>query len=245
MAEINALTAPKIAPKMQRARQPKQKEQRRDAILQAALALYLQGNGQLPKMEAVAKQVQLAKGTAYIYFSSKEEIYQALLEQQLTGWLTAVQKAIKRPQQDPIPQLVQALQCWEHQQPHLWTLAALNQTVLEPAIDTKKLLAFRTRMAQQFRQTAERIQSFLQMPPGQSALPVLLQTYASMIGLWQFSKAPAALSRLMQNAAGGNLQIDFRHSSTHICTLLWKEYQQQAQPQKKDTGLGGWFSRPR
>lgn len=61
MAEINALTAPEATPKMQRARQPKQKEQRRDAILQAALALYLQGNGQLPKMDAVAKQVQLPK----------------------------------------------------------------------------------------------------------------------------------------------------------------------------------------
>ncbi|RUO66390.1 transcriptional regulator, TetR family [Pseudidiomarina planktonica] len=245
MAETNALAAADSTPKMQRARQPKQKEQRRDAILQAALSLYLQGNGQLPKMDAVAKQVQLAKGTAYIYFSSKEEIYQALLEQQLTSWLAAVQKALKRPQQDPLPQLVQAFQCWEHQQPHLWTLAALNQTVLEPAIDTKKLLAFRTRMAQQFRQTAERIQTFLQMPAGQSALPVLLQTYASMVGLWQFSKAPAALSRLMQNSAGGNLQINFRQSTTHVCTLLWREYQQQSQPQKKGASLGGWFSRPR
>lgn len=231
---------------MQRARQPKQKEQRRDAILAAALDLYVQGSGQLPTVATIARQVSLAKGTAYIYFSSKEEIYLTLLEQNVTAWLANVQRELRRSQVEPIEpldKLLRALQSWSAEQPHLWTLAVLGQSVLEPAIDGKVLLAYRTRLAQQFRQTAEKIQSYLAVPSGQSAMPVLLKSYASVIGIWQFSKPPAALSRVQHSSSGGNLQMQFEEASRHIWQLLWQDYQQQQGTQKKTSGIAGWFNK--
>jgi len=233
---------------LQRARQPKQKEQRRDTILAAALDLYVRGNGQLPKVETIAREVNLAKGTAYIYFSSKEEIYLTLLEQNITAWLSNIQRELRRAQVepiDPLDKLLRALQSWSTEQPHLWTLSALGQSVLEPAIDGKVLLAYRTRLAQQFRQTAEKIQSFLGGSATASALPVLLKTYASAIGIWQFSQTPAALSRVQQSASGGNLQLRFDESATQVWQLLWQDYLQQQGGPKKAGGLSNWFGRKR
>lgn len=230
---------------MQRARQPKQKEQRRETLLAAALELYLGGNGDLPKVEAITKKCGLAKGTAYIYFNSKEEIYLSLYEQQLTSWLQGIQKALRRTDTtaaSSLSQLVGALHCWEQDQPNLWSLAVQSQPVLEPAVDSKVLLAYRSRITQQFKQTAEKIQTFLAVPPGQSALPSLLQCYAVMLGCWPLNKPPVALSRVMQSAGSANMQLPFKATTSKLCEQIWQAYMAAHQTAPK-ASKSSWFSR--
>ena len=59
------------------------KAARRAAILQAASALFAAGGGSLPTAAQIATATHLAKGTVYLYFHTKEEIFAALL---LEGW---------------------------------------------------------------------------------------------------------------------------------------------------------------
>ena len=69
----------------QRAMLEEDKQLRRQAILAAAAALLAQHPERLPSVEDVARQSGLAKGTMYLYFRTREEIYLAVHEQQPTS----------------------------------------------------------------------------------------------------------------------------------------------------------------
>src|SRR4051812_36620120 len=54
-------------------------EQRRDAILQAARAVFARQGYAETVVDDIATQAGIAKGTLYLYFPSKEQIYMAAL----------------------------------------------------------------------------------------------------------------------------------------------------------------------
>jgi AcrR family transcriptional regulator len=61
------------------ARRKKEKELRRKAILRAAQQLFYKKGFRSVTVESIAKQARLSKGTVYLYFSSKEELYAQVL----------------------------------------------------------------------------------------------------------------------------------------------------------------------
>ena len=55
------------------------KQERRDEILAAARHLFTAGGGDLPSVADIAKRAGIAKGTLYLYYSTREEIFASLL----------------------------------------------------------------------------------------------------------------------------------------------------------------------
>jgi AcrR family transcriptional regulator len=61
------------------ARRKKEKELRKKAILRAAQQLFFRKGFRSVTVESIAKQARLSKGTVYLYFKSKEELYAQVL----------------------------------------------------------------------------------------------------------------------------------------------------------------------
>ena len=61
-------------------RKEREKEQRRHEILKAAQRVFFRNGFEKTSMEMVAEECQLAKGTLYLYFKSKEELYVSLVQ---------------------------------------------------------------------------------------------------------------------------------------------------------------------
>ena len=59
-------------------RKEKEKEQRREAIKDAAQALFFTKPYDEITIDSIAEKSQLAKGTLYLYFKSKEELYSSI-----------------------------------------------------------------------------------------------------------------------------------------------------------------------
>jgi TetR/AcrR family transcriptional regulator len=59
-------------------RKEKEKVQRRTAIIDAAQVLFFSKPHEEITIEAIAEKAQLAKGTVYLYFKNKEEVYNAV-----------------------------------------------------------------------------------------------------------------------------------------------------------------------
>ena len=70
----------------QRARTAEQKAQRRNAVLEAAEKFFLEVGYEAFSMSHLAKNIGLAKGTLYLYFETREEIFLTLYEQSLVRW---------------------------------------------------------------------------------------------------------------------------------------------------------------
>ena len=60
-------------------RRKKEKEQRKTAILKASQQLFFKKGYQSVSVESIARKAQISKGTVYLYFKSKEEIYAQIL----------------------------------------------------------------------------------------------------------------------------------------------------------------------
>lgn len=61
-------------------RKEREREQRRHEILKAAQRVFFRHGFDKTSMEMVAEECQLAKGTLYLYFKSKEELYVSLVQ---------------------------------------------------------------------------------------------------------------------------------------------------------------------
>jgi AcrR family transcriptional regulator len=78
---------------------PKQKivaEFRRSEILAAAAKVFANKGFQAARMEEIAKAAQLAKGTLYLYFHSKDEIYETTVQQALSKLAALTEEHVEK-----------------------------------------------------------------------------------------------------------------------------------------------------
>lgn len=171
-----------------RARNPEEKKKRRAEILQAAEHLWLSSTYSDLSMNQVAREAKLAKGTLYLYFNTKEELFLALLGNHLRGWLKELLAQLEH-QQPQTPEAVAELliQLSLSQEPLRRLLVLLN-TVIDPAVDPE--------MAQDFRRQVLRyILPIVELMPFERSvnLKVLMHFYALALG-WQLVSSGPQLS---------------------------------------------------
>jgi AcrR family transcriptional regulator len=70
-------------------RKEREKKQRRNAILDAAEKIFFHQGLSNTSMDSIAKEAEFSKGTLYLYFKNKEELYRAVL---LRGFILLEQK---------------------------------------------------------------------------------------------------------------------------------------------------------
>ena len=72
----------------------RRKEARPQELLDAALALFVEKGFAATKSEEVAKRAGVSKGTLYLYYPSKEELFKAVVRQNLSALIAEGQEAV-------------------------------------------------------------------------------------------------------------------------------------------------------
>ncbi|MFK7913674.1 MAG: TetR/AcrR family transcriptional regulator [Pseudomonadales bacterium] len=80
-----------------RARSAEQKELRRQGVLDAAEAYFLDVGYEAFSMAQLAKKAGVVKGTLYLYFKTREELFLTLYEQSLTRWSQVFMGYLTKP----------------------------------------------------------------------------------------------------------------------------------------------------
>ncbi|WP_394790281.1 TetR/AcrR family transcriptional regulator [Rhodoferax sp.] len=78
------MPAPSSTPDAQ-AKRARRKESRPGELLAAALDLFVEKGFAATRVEEVAQRAGVSKGTLFLYFSSKEELFKAVVRQSLSG----------------------------------------------------------------------------------------------------------------------------------------------------------------
>lgn len=68
-----------------RAKRERRKEARPGELLAAALELFVEKGFAATRVEEVAKRAGVSKGTLFLYFSSKEELFKAVVRENISG----------------------------------------------------------------------------------------------------------------------------------------------------------------
>ena len=76
-------------------RKEREKEQRRQAIIDAAEVVFFRKGYETSIMDDVAMEAELSKGTLYLYFKSKDELHFAIMERGMKLLMELMEKRLK------------------------------------------------------------------------------------------------------------------------------------------------------
>lgn len=171
---------------------------RREVIIEAARTLFVAGDGSLPSASQIADAAGLAKGTVYLYFRTKEEIFAALL---LSGWIALMAEIAAAfrngdgRRDAAVAGFLSTYVSYLDKHPELLRLDALGYGVLERNMGPEALRAFKLELVSRLTAVGAVIDGALQLPEGRG-FRLLMRTYALTKGLWQSTQGyddPVAL----------------------------------------------------
>lgn len=201
-----------------RARGPEQKEARRRRILAAAEGLFRDRSFAETTMADVAARAGLSKGAVYLYFATKEQLFLAMLVDELAAWFDAVDAGLSKAGRPEAAARLFAASLAER--PAMTKLLALLDGVLERNIDEETALAWRRFFAARLERTGALLEARLpSIRPGGGAR-LLLTINALVIGLRQMSDPAPVMKRLADQPEVALLRIDFERELTAALTVL-------------------------
>ncbi|MEN0060509.1 MAG: TetR family transcriptional regulator [Myxococcota bacterium] len=133
----------------ERARQPEQKAERREAILQSAAQRFDEGGLAAATLSAIAEGAGLSKGNLYRYFESRDVILLELLVRETETWADHIEGALgalgKANEVDAVARTIgDSLVA----RPRMCALSALAVAVLEQQASLETIVAFKLRTSQ-------------------------------------------------------------------------------------------------
>lgn len=186
------------------------KEARRQAILDAADKLFA-ADEQLPSVGRVADAAGLAKGTVYLYFRTKEEIFAFLL---LEGWRRVIESAthalaVETSPTNAISAFISAFAQALDNKSNLLRLDALGRGVLEENMTPEALFAFKSEFHKRLEEAGALFEKTLHLVPGRGA-QLLTRTHALTRGMWQ--SFGAGRGRQFAEAGATPFQLELREA---------------------------------
>jgi len=201
----------------QRAIQAEDKEERRNAILDAAERLFNDYPDRLANVSEVADAARLAKGTVYLYFPSKEELLLALHERNSGRFFDVLIQRLEQSERVTIDDVFAITLEHMVRSPTYLPLAGMCFGMMEKNISAEARNAFHERMAARIGRAGAGIERhFPLLSPGRGVL-LLMHSYGLIIGLWQLAQ-----KKEDQSLDAGNSSLDvFRWDyATEIETAL-------------------------
>jgi len=159
---------------------------RRNVILGAARRLFAAGDGELPSVADIAAEAQLAKGTLYLYFKTREEIFCELSVEMWLDLLGKVDAAFRGARGTRAAKIEAHLdQMARHlgDQPEILRLDALGYS-LRQNVEPARRYEQNHRFVMRLTEVGATVDRVLRLPQGRG-VRVLMRSYALIRGLWQ------------------------------------------------------------
>lgn len=198
--------------KQRRAMRDEQKEERRQAIINTAWQLFQSRSYESLTMADVAEALQLAKGTVYLYFKTKEELFLAIEVQQLETFFAEVDaglKIISSSDVEVIPEIVELVCEALERRPGLTRLLAILHTILERNIDFETATQFKYMLKAHFEHTGSLLEACLPFLRTGEGAHLLLQSHALVIGLWALADPAPVVREVLQQADLQVFEVQF------------------------------------
>lgn len=200
------------------------KEARRDAILAAARTLFLAEPEKLPSAAAIAAEAGVAKGTVYLYFATKEEIFMDLLHVDRMAMMDRIREAFAtddRSADEKISTFLTAYVAHVAAHPDILRLESLGYSVVERNVEPDRLRAYKQEFTTSLLEAGAQVEAALALQPG-DGMRVLIHSYALTQGLWQALDIPPDCIAVMGDVAEAFTGLDFAHELTVSLDRYWR-----------------------
>ncbi len=207
----------------QRAIQAEAKQERHQAILDAAERLLEGSPERIASVAEVAEEAGLAKGTVYLYFRGKEELLLAVHERSLDVFFDALDACFASGDPVGFDDILALTRKHLIEPPLHLPLAARCFGMMAQGIPAEAAAAFKLRMFERLQQAGAGLEEhFAQLGTGRGLL-LLRHSYAMIVGLWQMSAGTAFTLCPSGNNVGmkGIPRLPFPEDLDRALLALW------------------------
>lgn len=208
-------------PARSRASSPTEKHERRSAILAAAQSLVAAHGRAIASVAEVAREAGVAKGTVYLYFRTREEIFLALHGAWMGRMFDRFDALFDGRRLDgaAIGREMSAAMCSER---HGLMLATTCHSVMETHIEMEPVIAFRTGLAARLASSGRLLERrFTRLKRGAGAR-LLVRAYALTLGLWQLMDRSARWREIEAMPGMEVFRGDYPEELEAALTAYWR-----------------------
>ncbi|HET6230630.1 MAG TPA: TetR family transcriptional regulator [Longimicrobiaceae bacterium] len=197
--------------KVHRARSDEDKRGRRRAILDMALRMYEEEPSFVAfTMAALAERAGLAKGTLYLYFRTKDEVFLALVEQLSDIWFSDVDaRLVNRAGEWRPAEVADALVSSLAGRETLARLLSIMGAIVEHNVELETALAFKRTHYARVAATGGLLESRLPFLSRGQGARLMVHLQALVVGVWQLHEPSAVVCRAMDDPDLRRFRVDF------------------------------------
>lgn len=216
---------------VKKAKSQQQKQHRINTILNSAEQLFQQGStAELPSAIQIANQAEVAKGTLYIYFRTKEAIFLGVLERHLQNWIAEFDRQLRQYESVTSSDIVNYLVSYWQQHAIVGELARLLDATLEVNVEEKVFTNFQTKLVNDLKRIVPSFSSINSEVESSEWLKMLLLSMQLLTLAWQQSHP-------RRNSAA-SAPIEFAQAAEKLMLPFWQELLDYKKEQPK--AKSGW-----
>ena len=215
---------------MLRARSDDEKRERRDAILETALAMYERDPSfSAFTMADLAREAGLAKGTLYLYFRHKEEVFLTLVGTLFEEWFDDVDGRLERGRGEwTAERAAEVLLESIRGRTTLARLLAILPAIVEQNVEIDAAQAYKRRVLERSVETGGRLEGRLDfLRPGQGGR-LLVHLHALVIGMWQLAEPSPVIRKVMEQPGMEPARVDFERDLHAVLLALLHGMEREA-----------------
>ncbi len=196
------------------------KEERRNALLDAAEALFLEHPDRMASVAEVAQAAGLAKGTVYLYFPSKEEMLLALHERHTGDFFAALMKCLDR-RRTGFDEIWATTRDNLVRRPGYLSLSSRCFGLMDRDIPTEAAIAFKIRVGQALAQAGAGLERHFPALGAGGGVTLLQHSYGLVFGLWQLMHPIERFGTAMERAELAMFRRDYERELEQALRALW------------------------
>jgi AcrR family transcriptional regulator len=195
------------------------KESKKELIKKKAYELFLSGNFKFASVNEIVKACEVAKGTYYNYYQSKDEVYLDILKDHLKKWFdqTLIKISKEFRKENIVPLLIEGL----FEDEIFLQLLSKTQLTEGENIEKEKLIVFKKDFFSMVDVLSDVLSLKLKIEKKET-FHLFMQTYSLIIGTWHTSKVPYTLRGDALSVEP--LYLNFKEDLTHMTMKIWQNY---------------------
>ncbi len=209
-----------------------QKEQRRDVILAAAHELIMDVGFFDVSMSMISKRAGIAKGTIYIYFETKEEIFLSLSLDELRSWLTQLMTElsdVSKPVSND--QFLQIVRRTLSERQSLYSLISLMHLILEKNVSYKQALHFKRTLLSLMVDVSGLVEAALPYMVKGDGVKLLMQLHCLLLGWSQMTQVSPVMDQVLAEPDLQVFRIDLEDALFSSMSIMLAGLQAQSKVQ--------------
>jgi AcrR family transcriptional regulator len=205
----------------QRAIAVEDKEERRQAILDAAGKLFVKHPDRMASVSEVAAAAGLAKGTVYLYFPSKEEMLLALHERHTRAFFERFMELMASEHAIGFDEIFAVAHAHFIAPPGALALTSWCFAMMDRGMPIEAAVAFKVRVGAVVGAAGTALERhFPTLKPGDGAR-LLQHSLSLIIGLWQFVHPNQRFARALDRAGAKVYMRDYDYEIREAIYALW------------------------